>query len=47
MERFLEAVRVGDPALVACGVDAAAESLDVALACEQALADGARVAVAG
>ena len=47
MERFLEAVRAGDPGLVACGVDAAAESLDVALACERALADGGRVAVAG
>jgi myo-inositol 2-dehydrogenase / D-chiro-inositol 1-dehydrogenase len=47
MERFLEAVRAGDPALVACGVDSAAESLDVALACEQALADGGRIAVTG
>jgi len=47
MERFLEAVRTGDPARVACGVDAAAESLDVALACERALADGGRVAVPG
>jgi hypothetical protein len=47
MERFLEAVRVGDPAGVACDVDAAAESLEVALACERALADGGRVAVPG
>jgi len=48
MERFLEAVRAGDPALVACPVSAAAESLDVALACERALAaGGARVPVEG
>lgn len=47
MERFLDAVRAGDPALVACPVEAAAESLHVALACEQALAAGGRVAVEG
>ena len=47
MERFLEAARTGDPAGVACDVDAAAESLDVALACERALAAGGRVAVPG
>jgi myo-inositol 2-dehydrogenase/D-chiro-inositol 1-dehydrogenase len=47
MERFLEAVRAGDPALVACPVEAAAESLDVAMACERALASGGRVAVEG
>ena len=47
MERFLEAARTGDPAAVACDVDAAAESLDVALACEQALAEGGRVSVPG
>ena len=47
MQRFLEAARTGDPAGVACDVDAAAESLDVALACERALADGGRVAVPG
>ena len=47
MERFLEAVGTGDPALVACDVEAAAESLDVALACERALAGGGRVAVSG
>jgi myo-inositol 2-dehydrogenase / D-chiro-inositol 1-dehydrogenase len=47
MERFLEAVRAGDPALVACPVEAAAESLEVALACERALAAGGRVAVGG
>jgi hypothetical protein len=45
MERFLEAVRTGDPAGVACDVGAAAESLEVALACERALAGGGRVAV--
>jgi myo-inositol 2-dehydrogenase / D-chiro-inositol 1-dehydrogenase len=48
MERFLEAVRANDPALVACPVAAAAESLDVALACERALAAGGeRVPVEG
>jgi predicted dehydrogenase len=47
MERFLEAVRAGDPSLVACPVAAAADSLDVALACERALATGARVTVEG
>jgi predicted dehydrogenase len=47
MERFLEAVRAGDPALVACDVGAAAESLAVALACERALAGGGRIAVEG
>ena len=47
MERFLEAARTGDPAAVACDVDSAAESLDVALACERALADGGRVAMPG
>jgi myo-inositol 2-dehydrogenase / D-chiro-inositol 1-dehydrogenase len=48
MERFLEAVRAGDPGLVACPVAAAAESLGVALACERALAaGGARVSVEG
>ena len=47
MERFLEAVRSGDPALVACPVEAAAESLEVALACERALSAGGRVAVGG
>ena len=47
MERFLDAVRAGDPALVACPVEAAAASLDVALACERALSAGGRVAVGG
>jgi predicted dehydrogenase len=45
MERFLDAARAGDPALVACRVEAAAESLDVALAAERALAGGGRVPV--
>jgi myo-inositol 2-dehydrogenase / D-chiro-inositol 1-dehydrogenase len=47
MERFLDAVRAGDPGLVACPLEAAAESLDVALACERALAGGGRVTVEG
>ena len=47
MERFLAAVRAGDPSLVACPVAAAAESLEVALACERALATRSRVAVEG
>jgi myo-inositol 2-dehydrogenase / D-chiro-inositol 1-dehydrogenase len=47
LERFLDAVRAGDPSLVACGVDDAAGTLDVALACERSLASGGRVAVAG
>jgi myo-inositol 2-dehydrogenase / D-chiro-inositol 1-dehydrogenase len=47
MERFLEAVGAGDPELVACDVAAASASLDVALACERALAGGGRVAVPG
>jgi hypothetical protein len=47
MERFLDAVRAVDPSLVACPVAAAAQSLEVALACEQALATGGRVVVEG
>lgn len=47
MERFLEAAQAGDPSAVACGVAAAAESLDVALACEEALAGGGRITVPG
>ena len=46
LERFLDAVRAGDPSLVACGVGAAAGTLDVALACERALLDRGTVAVA-
>jgi predicted dehydrogenase len=45
LELFLEAVRAGDPSLVACDVDAAAGTLDVALACEIALVEGGRVPV--
>ena len=37
MERFLEAVRAGDPGLVACAVDAAAESLEWRSPAEPAL----------
>jgi myo-inositol 2-dehydrogenase / D-chiro-inositol 1-dehydrogenase len=46
LERFLDAVRAGDPRLVACDVESAAGTLGVALACEQALAGGGRVPVA-
>lgn len=45
LERFLDAVRAGDPGLVACDVEAASGTLDVALACERALAAGGRVPV--
>ena len=45
LERFLDAVRAGDPGLVACDVEAAAGTLEVALACERALAGGGRVPV--
>ncbi|HET8805448.1 MAG TPA: Gfo/Idh/MocA family oxidoreductase [Gaiellales bacterium] len=45
LERFLDAVRAGDPGLVACTVEQAAGTLEVALACERALADGGRVTV--
>jgi hypothetical protein len=38
-------VRAGDPGLVACTVEQAAGTLEVALACERALAGGARVTV--
>jgi myo-inositol 2-dehydrogenase / D-chiro-inositol 1-dehydrogenase len=44
---FLDAVRAGDPSLVACDVGAASGTLDVALACERALAAKGRVRVAG
>ena len=44
-ERFLDAVRAGDPGLVACTVEQAAGTLEVALACERALAGGGRVTV--
>jgi len=45
LERFLDAVRAGDPGLVACTVEQAAGTLEVALACERALAGGGRVTV--
>jgi myo-inositol 2-dehydrogenase / D-chiro-inositol 1-dehydrogenase len=45
LELFLDALRAGDPSLVACDVEAACGTLDVALACERALADGGRVPV--
>jgi hypothetical protein len=45
LERFLDAVRADDPGLVACDVEAAAGTLEVALACERALAGGGRVTV--
>lgn len=41
--RFLEAARRSDRSLVACPPDDAIRTLAVALACERALADGARV----
>jgi myo-inositol 2-dehydrogenase / D-chiro-inositol 1-dehydrogenase len=46
LERFLDAVRAGDPGLVACTVEQAAGTLEVALACERALAGGGRITVA-
>jgi predicted dehydrogenase len=46
ISRFLEAVRSGDRALVPCLPADARATLAVALACEQALATGHRVAVA-
>ena len=46
LERFLDAVRAGDPGLVACDVGTAAGTLAVALACERALAEDGRVSVA-
>jgi myo-inositol 2-dehydrogenase/D-chiro-inositol 1-dehydrogenase len=45
LARFCRAVAAGDPDDVACSARDAAGSLAVALACEQALASGARVAV--
>ena len=44
--RFLDAVSQHDRSLVACHPDQARDTLAVALACEQALASGERVAVA-
>ena len=41
--RFLDAARRSDRSLVACPPDDAMRTLAVALACERALADGARI----
>jgi myo-inositol 2-dehydrogenase/D-chiro-inositol 1-dehydrogenase len=43
--RFLAAVEAGDPELVGCSPADAARTLAVALACEQALAEGGKVEV--
>ncbi len=43
--RFLEAARAGDPGLVACTVEDALGTLAVAIACEQAVAEGGLVPV--
>jgi myo-inositol 2-dehydrogenase / D-chiro-inositol 1-dehydrogenase len=43
IDRFLDAARRRDRSLVACPADDATRTLTVALACERALADGARV----
>ena len=45
VERFLAAVRAGDPAAVACTPAQATASLATALACERALQSGGRVGV--
>jgi len=45
VERFLAAVRAGDPAAVACTPAQATASLATALACERALQSGGRVSV--
>jgi myo-inositol 2-dehydrogenase / D-chiro-inositol 1-dehydrogenase len=45
IDRFLEAVRTGDRSRVVCTPRDAARTLDVAVACEQALATGATVAL--
>jgi myo-inositol 2-dehydrogenase / D-chiro-inositol 1-dehydrogenase len=47
VERFIGAVRSGDPARVACSPADALGTLRVAVACEQALASGETVAVGG
>ena len=46
LELCVDAVRTRDPSLAACDVDAGAGTLDVALACERALAGGGPVPVA-
>jgi predicted dehydrogenase len=45
IDRFLDAVREGDPARVFCAPADAARTLAVARACEEALASGETVAV--
>lgn len=45
--KFIEAVRRGDPSAVCSAPDDAAQALKVALACEQALASGETVPLAG
>ena len=45
LDRFLEAVRAGDPAAVPCTPADALASLRVALACERAVAEGGTVLV--
>jgi len=45
LERFLAAVRAGDPAAVACPLVEGVATLEVALACEQAVQSGATVAL--
>jgi myo-inositol 2-dehydrogenase / D-chiro-inositol 1-dehydrogenase len=45
LDRFLEAVRAGDPSAVACTPADALHSLRVALACERAAAEGGTVLV--
>lgn len=45
LRRFLEAVRVGDPARVCCPLEEGVATLEVALACEQAVQSGETVAV--
>jgi predicted dehydrogenase len=47
LDRFLDAVRAGDPAAVPCTPADALHSLRVALACERAIAEGGTVAVGG
>lgn len=45
LERFLAAVRAGDPAAVACPLVEGIATLEVALACERAVQSGATVAL--
>lgn len=45
LERFLDAVRAGDPGRVACGPEDALRTLEVALACERSIAERRTVAL--